>query len=68
MTFDFAEVFEEKKMKANFSAGLRGSAARPSVFVGGLGFQDFRVWFGLPAFSSLEAAAALCVAGRVDLL
>jgi hypothetical protein len=61
-------------MKANFSAGFTAWAARPSVFVGGLGYQDFwvlgfyRFGFGLPAFSSLEAAAALCAAGRVDLL
>jgi hypothetical protein len=41
LTFDFAEVFEEKKMKANFSAGFTAWAARPSVFAGGLGYQEF---------------------------
>jgi hypothetical protein len=55
-------------MKAYFSAGFRGVGGTSFCLVGGLGYQVFMFGFGLPAFSSLAAAAALCVARRVDLL
>jgi hypothetical protein len=71
LTNDFAEVFEEKKMKGQLFGWFQRVGGTSFRFVGGLGYQEFLVFmfgFGLPAFSSFEAAAALCVARRVDLL